>query len=92
MYVEIAFPISSYKIFTYKVPIKLIDQIRVGVKVKAPFNKRIITGIVVNVSESNTYKGKTYSIDAVIDDIGLNENLFQLLTGFFSILLWIKWT
>ena len=79
MYVEIAFPISSYKIFTYKVPIKLIDQIRVGVKVKAPFNKRIITGIVVNVSESNVYKGKTYSIDAVIDDIGLNENLFQLL-------------
>ena len=79
MYVEIAFPISSYKIFTYKVPIKLIDQIRVGVKVKAPFNKRIITGIVVNVSESNAYKGKTYSIDSVIDDIGLNENLFQLL-------------
>ena len=79
MYVEIAFPISSYKIFTYKVPINLIDQIRVGVKVKAPFNKRIITGIVVNVSESNAYKGKTYSIDAVIDDIGLNENLFQLL-------------
>ena len=79
MYVEIAFPISSYKIFTYKVPINLIDQIRVGVKVKAPFNKRIITGIVVNVSESNAYKGKTYSIDSVIDDIGLNENLFQLL-------------
>ena len=79
MYVEIAFPISSYKIFTYKVPIKLIDQIRVGVKVKAPFNKRIITGIVVNVSELNAYKGKTYSIDSVIDDIGLNENLFQLL-------------
>ena len=50
MYVEIAFPISSYKIFTYKVPIKLIDQIRIGIKVKAPFNKRIITGIVVNVS------------------------------------------
>ena len=59
MYVEIAFPISSYKIFTYKVPLKLRDQIRVGLRVKAPFNNRKLTGIVVEVSNSNKYKGKT---------------------------------
>ena len=80
MYVEIAFPISSYKIFTYKVPLKLRDQIRVGIRVKAPFNKRRITGIVVEVSNSNKYKGKTYFIDDIVDDdIRLNKNLFLLL-------------
>ncbi len=80
MYVEIAFPISSYKIFTYKVPLKLRDQIRVGLRVKAPFNKRKLTGIVVEVSNSNKYKGKTYFIDDIIDDdIRLNKNLFLLL-------------
>ena len=80
MYVEIAFPISSYKIFSYKVPSKLRDQIKLGIRVSAPFNKRIITGIVVNVSNSNKYKGKTYSIDDIIDDnIRLSNNLFLLL-------------
>ena len=80
MYVEIAFPISSYKIFSYKVPSKLRDQIKVGIRVKAPFNKRTITGIVVEVSNSNKYKGKTYSIDNIIDDdIRLRNNLFLLL-------------
>mgnify|MGYP001170874873 FL=1 len=80
MYVEIAFPISSYKIFTYKVPLKLRDQIRVGLRVKAPFNKRKLTGIVVEVSNSNKYKGKTYFIDDIVDDdIRLNKNLFLLL-------------
>ena len=80
MYVEIAFPISSYKIFSYKVPSKLREQIKLGVRVSAPFNKRMITGIVVNVSNSNKYKGKTYSIDDIIDDdIRLSNNLFLLL-------------
>ena len=80
MYVEIAFPISSYKIFSYKVPSKLREQIKLGVRVSAPFNKRMITGIVVNVSNSNKYKGKTYSIDDIIDDnIQLSNNLFLLL-------------
>jgi len=80
MYVEIAFPISSYKIFTYKVPLKLRDQIRVGLSVKAPFNKRKLTGIVVEVSNLNKYKGKTYFIDDIVnDDIRLNKNLFLLL-------------
>ncbi len=79
MYVEIAFPISSYKIFTYKVPLKLRDQIRVGLRVKAPFNNRKLTGIVVEVSNSNKYKGKTYFIDDIDDDIRLDKNLFLLL-------------
>lgn len=79
MYVEIAFPISSYKIFTYKVPLKLRDQIRIGLRVKAPFNKRKITGIIVKISSSNRYKGKTYFIDTIVDDFQLDSNLFQLL-------------
>ena len=80
MYVEIAFPISSYKIFSYEVPLKLRDQIEVGARVEAPFNKRIITGIVVDVSNVNKYKGKTYPIENIVDDdIRISNNLFLLL-------------
>ena len=80
MYVEIAFPISSYKIFSYEVPLKLRDQIEVGARVEAPFNKRMITGIVVDVSNVNKYKGKTYSIENIVDDdIRISNNLFLLL-------------
>ena len=80
MYVEIAFPISSYKIFSYQVPLKLCDQIKIGIRVKAHLNKRKLTGIIVEVSNSNKYSGKTFFIDEIIDDgIRLDNNLFLLL-------------
>ena len=80
MYVEIAFPISSYKIFSYQVPSKLCDQIKIGIRVKAHLNKRKLTGIIVEVSNSNKYSGKTFFIDEIIDDgVRLDNNLFLLL-------------
>ena len=68
MYVEIAFPISSYKIFSYQVPLKLRDKIRIGLRVKAPFNNRKLVGIIVEISNSNKYSGKTFFIDEIIND------------------------
>ena len=80
MYVEIAFPISSYKIFSYQVPLKLRDKIRIGLRVKAPFNNRKLVGIIVEISNSNKYSGKTFFIDEIINDgIQVDKHLFILL-------------
>ena len=74
MYVKIAFPISSYKIFSYQVPSKLCDQIKIGIRVKAYLNKRKLTGIIVEVSNSNKYSGKTLFIDEIIDELLCNNS------------------
>ena len=80
MYVEIAFPISSYKIFSYQVPLKLRDKIRIGLRVKVPFNNRKLVGIIVEISNSNKYSGKTFFIDEIINDgIQIDKHLFILL-------------
>jgi len=67
MFVEVAFPISSYTQFTYRIPKKFIDQIHVGIRVKAPLGKRLVTGIVVAKSAESDYLGKHKNIKELID-------------------------
>ena len=67
MFVEVAFPISSYTQFTYRIPKKFIDQIHVGIRVKAPLGKRLVTGIVVAKSAESDYSGKHKNIKELID-------------------------
>lgn len=67
MFAEVAFPISSYKQFTYRIPKEFIDLIHVGTRVKAPFGKRIVTGIVVSRSSESDFKGKHKDIHDLVD-------------------------
>ena len=43
-YVEVALPIPVRKNFTYRLPARLSEQIKVGARVLVPFGKRFITG------------------------------------------------
>ena len=67
MFVQVAFPISSYQTFTYKVPETFQKSIQVGIRVKTSFGKRVVVGIVVGISKMNSFKGKTKSISDVVD-------------------------
>ena len=49
MFAEIAFPISNFKTFTYEIPDDLNSSVQVGSRVIAPFGKRKVQGIIVNV-------------------------------------------
>ena len=49
MFAEVAFPISNFKTFTYEIPEKLISEIHIGSRVVAPFRKKQIEGIIVNI-------------------------------------------
>ena len=49
MFADISFPISSYQIFSYKIPIKMYNKLDIGMRVKAPLGSREIHGIVVDI-------------------------------------------
>ena len=49
MFVDIAFPISTFKVFTYKVPSEFENSISVGCLVKAPLNEKECIGIVIDI-------------------------------------------
>ena len=47
MFVDVAFPISQYQVFTYKIPKQFAEIVSVGVRIRAPIGKRILPGIIV---------------------------------------------
>jgi primosomal protein N' (replication factor Y) len=80
MFADIAFPISSYQVFTYSVPPALEDEIRIGVRVLAPFGKRKSQGIVVGLNKQTTFSGSVKMLESLVDDQPvLDEGLWQLL-------------
>jgi primosomal protein N' len=40
MFAKVAFPISNFKTFSYKIPSWLINLIQVGTRVEVPFGKK----------------------------------------------------
>jgi len=68
MFVEVVFPLPLRKAFTYKVPGDLQEQLQAGVRVVAPFGKRVLTGFVTTVSEESAVTGTIKNILDVLDD------------------------
>ena len=84
MFAEVAFPISNFKTFTYSIPDDLIEKLQIGSRVTAPFGKRKLQGIVVNVLKENSYKGEIKPIGDLIDD-------FQVVTPeLWKLISWIS--
>ncbi len=81
MFVDVAFPISSYKVFSYRVPGAFSKSIAVGSRVKAPLGKRTAQGIVVCIRKKTEFKGRIKEISGLVDDKPiLNEALWRLIT------------
>ena len=80
MFADIAFPISSYTIFTYSVPNKFRNKIKIGQRVNVPFGKRNITGIVVGFPQRSEYKGEIKGITSLVDPYPiLDSSLWKLI-------------
>lgn len=80
MFVQVAFPISSYKTFSYRVPKSFKEKIKIGIRVKSPFGKRVVVGIVVGVSNTVEFKGKVKSLVEVVDEEPiLNQALWNVI-------------
>ncbi|NHZ86368.1 MAG: primosomal protein N', partial [Planctomycetia bacterium] len=79
-FVDVAFPISQYQVFTYGIPKQFAEIVCVGVRVRAPIGKRILPGIIVKLTKDTSFTGKIKKISAVIDDVPIiDESLWQLI-------------
>lgn len=84
MFVEVAFPISSYKQFTYQVPNDLKSKIQIGIRVKVPFGKRTIIGIVVSMNNKSEYSGKIKYLKDLVEDIPIMDTHLWALAQWMS--------
>ena len=80
MFASVSFPISSYKIFTYKIPASLNNAVQPGTCVNAPLKRRLQAGFVVSIRKESGYKGKIFSIDSILEnEFHLQEELWKTL-------------
>ncbi len=80
MFVDVAFPISQYQVFTYEIPKQFVEIVSVGVRVRAPMGKRILPGIIVKLTKETSFTGKIKKISEVIEDTPIiDEPLWQLI-------------
>ena len=59
MFADVSFPISSFQIFSYKIPSELSHKILIGSTVNAPLGKRNVNGSVVNCYSEKKFQGTT---------------------------------
>lgn len=69
MFAKVAFPISGYQTFIYKIPGNLASDIRIGSRVMAPFGRKDVQGIVTWKKSTSSFKGKIKTISSIVDDI-----------------------
>ncbi len=80
MFARVSFPISSFRSFTYKIPLSLNGTIQPGTCVNAPINRRLQAGFVVAVNKNPGYKGKLLNIDSIREkELHIPEELWQTL-------------
>jgi len=68
MFADISFPISSFQVFSYKIPSELSAKILIGSTVNAPLGKRNVNGIVVNCYSEKKFRGTTKEINSLINE------------------------
>lgn len=80
MYAEVLIEYPSKKIdkyFTYKIPSNI--DLKVGMKVKVPFNTKLINGFVLNIKDKYDEEYELKEIDSIVDgELVLNDELLSL--------------
>ena len=68
---------SVDRIFDYSVPITLMPQIKIGIRVLVPFGHKMVEGFVLEIKDSSNRELK--SIESIVDsEIVLNDELLEL--------------
>ena len=76
--VIIEYPVKSLdKIFSYIIPNKFKDTLKVGMKVVVPFNKGVINGIVIGIN-SNKCDYEMKEILSINDNFIVNEEQLKM--------------
>jgi len=81
VFADISFPISTYRVFTYRIPKELEPIVQVGVRVSAPFGaQKKVQGVVVHLHKKSSFEGRILSLSTVIDQTPIfDQTLWNLL-------------
>jgi len=63
MFAQVALPLPSHKLFTYKIPSYLEGKVDLGFRVLVPLKRRLISGFVVEMTKTTTVKNTKEIID-----------------------------
>ena len=81
MFVDVTFPISSYKTFVYKIPKIFRDGIQIGIRVKVPFGNSEAQGFITEIKASTKFQGKIKPILEIVDKKPVfSQNLWKLVS------------
>ena len=69
MVCNVVFPNSFRNSFTYSIPEELQNNVKIGVRVVAPFGKRVLTGFVINLAAKTDLIDKIKPIRDVLDEL-----------------------
>jgi primosomal protein N' (replication factor Y) len=75
MYCQVVFPLPFRNSFTYSVPDEFQLSVQVGVRVVAPFGKRVLTGFITGLSETTDIKEKIKPIRDVLDELPIFDDI-----------------
>ena len=82
MYADVLIELKAKKIdktFTYLIPKKLRDKVKIGIRVLVPFGKQTLEGFVLNIEYDKDVDYKLKEIIDVIDDNPvINEEMLEL--------------
>ena len=80
MFAEVAFPISNFITFTYKVPKKIVQDVKIGSRVNVQFGSRKTQGIITELNIQSSFAGKLKEIDSLVDDFPImTHKLWKLI-------------
>ncbi|HZW38862.1 MAG TPA: primosomal protein N' [Ignavibacteriaceae bacterium] len=68
MFAELVFPLPFRNTFTYSIPKDYEDVVEFGMRAAAPFGKRVLTGFVVNVTDTTNTEHKIKPLIEVLDE------------------------
>jgi primosomal protein N' (replication factor Y) len=66
MFAQVALPLPSHKLFTYKIPFYLEGKVDLGFRVLVPLKRRLVSGFVVEMTETTDFK-ETKEILDILD-------------------------
>ena len=79
MFVDVTFPISSYKTFVYKIPKSFRDGIDIGIRVKVPFRNSEAQGYITEIKTTTKYQGEIKPVLQILDKKPVfSKNLWKL--------------
>src|SRR3990172_7123209 len=85
-YASVAMNLPVEGLFTYEVPSEIADSIGVGMRVLAPFGRRVVTGYVVGFEKESPVKGIKKLLDVMDDSPLFDEKrlrFFQWLPSYY---------